>query len=135
MKFNRPFAAAVVSLIVCVSALAQKMVFPAKVIDVIDGSTVVVETQSKTKFVVKCQATTVPQHAGPYADYSRQRLSNLVLRQMVTVEYIERNAYGQLLGTIYVNEEDVCRDQLLWSRLVRSSSAKQPQDFDAGTVC
>jgi endonuclease YncB( thermonuclease family) len=112
MKFNRPLAAAVVSLIVCVSALAQKVVFQAKVIDVIDGSTMVVETQSKTKFVVKCQATTVPQHAEPYADYSRQRLSNLVLRQMVAVEYIERNAYGQLLGTIFLNGEDVCLDQI-----------------------
>src|SRR6185503_17628369 len=31
---------------------------------------------------------------------------------MVAVEYTGRNAYGQLLGTIYVNEEDVCRDQI-----------------------
>ena len=112
MKFNRPLAAAVVSLVVCVSALAQKMVFQARVIDVIDGSTVVVETQSKTNFVVKCQATSVPQPAEPYADYSRQRLSDLVRRQMVSVEYIGRNADGQLLGTIYLNEEDVCRDQI-----------------------
>jgi endonuclease YncB( thermonuclease family) len=112
MKLNRSLAAAVVSLIVCVSALAQKMVFQARVIDVIDGSTVVVESQSKTNFVVKCQATRVPQLAEPYADYSRQRLSDLVRRQMVTVEYTGRNAYGQLLGTIYVNEEDICRDQI-----------------------
>jgi endonuclease YncB( thermonuclease family) len=112
MKFNRPLAAAVISLVVCVSALAQKIVFQAKVIDVIDGSTVVVETQSKTKFVVKCQATTVPQHAEPYAGYSRQRLSNLVLRQMVAVEYTERNQYGHLIGTIFLNGEDVCLDQI-----------------------
>jgi len=112
MKPNRPLAAAVVSLVICFSALAQKMVFQARVIDIIDGSTVVVETQSKTEFVVKCQATTVPQGAEPYADYSRQRLSDLVRGQMVAVEYTGRNAYGQLLGTIYVNEEDVCRDQI-----------------------
>ena len=79
MKFNRPLAAAVVSLVVCISALAQKMVFQAKVIDVIDGSTVIVETHSRTKFVVKCQATTVPQLPEPYADYSKQRLSDRVL--------------------------------------------------------
>ena len=100
MKFHRPLAAAVVSLVVCVSTLAQNMVFQAKVVDVIDGSTVVVETQSKTKFVVKCQAITVPRHAEPYADYSKQRLSNVVLRKIVAVEYTGRDEYGHLLGTV-----------------------------------
>ena len=112
MKFKSPLAAAVVSLVVCVSALAQKMVFQGKVVDVLDGSTVVVETQSKTKFVVTCQAITVPQHAEPYADYSRERLSNLVLKQVVAVEYAERNKDGQLLGTILLNGQDVCLDQI-----------------------
>lgn len=112
MKFNRPLAAAVVSLVVCVSTLAQNMVFQAKVIEVIDGSTVVVETQSKTKFVVKCQAITVPQHAEPYADYSKQRLSNVVLRKIVAVEYTGRDEFGHLLGTVFLNEEDVCLDQI-----------------------
>lgn len=113
MKFNRPLAAAVVSLVVCISALAQKMVFQAKVIDVIDGSTVIVETHSRTKFVVKCQATTVPQLPEPYADYSKQRLSDLVLKQVVAVEYSERNEYGHLLGTVFLNGEDVCLDQIV----------------------
>jgi len=112
MKFHRPLATAVISLIVCVSALGQQMVFQAKVIDVIDGSTVIVETHSKTKFVVKCQATTVPQRPESYADYSRQRLSNLVLKELVAVEYSERNEDGHLLGTVFLNGEDVCLDQI-----------------------
>ena len=113
MKAYRPLAAAVVSLIVCVSAFAQRIVFQGKVVDVLDGSTISVETQSKTKFVVKCQATTAPQPGEPYGEDSRQRLSNLVLRQIVTVEYSERNEYGQLLGTIFLNGEDVCLDQIV----------------------
>ena len=112
MKFDRPLATAIISLVVCVSALGQQMVFQAKVIDVIDGSTVIVETHSKTKFVVKCQATTVPQRPESYADYSRQRLSDLVLKQLVAVEYSERNKDGHLLGTIFLNGEDVCLDQI-----------------------
>ncbi len=112
MKPYRPLAAAVVSLIVCISAFAQKIVFQARVIDVVDGSTVIVETQAKTKFEVKCQATTVPKDGEPYADYARQRLSNIVLRQMVTVEYTERNEYGHILGTISLNGEDICLDQI-----------------------
>lgn len=112
MKFKSPLAAAIVSLVVCVSALAQKMVFQGKVTGVIDGSTVVVETQSKTKFVVKCQATTVPRRTESYADSARERLSKLVLKQMVAVEYAERDKDGQLLGTIFLNGQDVCLDQI-----------------------
>lgn len=112
MKFNRTLAAALVSLIVCVSVLAQRMLFQAKVIDVMDGATVIVETQSKTKFVVKCQAITVPRHTEPYADDSKQRLSNLVLGQMVAVEYTERNENGDLLGIVFSNGKDICLDQV-----------------------
>lgn len=112
MKSYRPIAAAIVSLVVCVSAFAQKIVFQAKVIDVVDGSTVIVESQSKTKFVVKCQAVAVPKHGTPYADSSRQRLSSIVLRQMVGVEYTERNEYGHILGTIFLNDKDICLDQI-----------------------
>jgi len=112
MKFKSPLAAAVVSLVVSVSALAQKMVFQGRVIDVIDGSTAVVETQSKTKFVVKCQAITVPQHTESNADSARERLSKLVLKHTVAVEYAERNLDGQLLGTILLNGADVCLDQI-----------------------
>ena len=111
MKVYRPLAVAVVSLVVCVSTFAQKIVFQAKVTDVQDGSIVVVETQSKTNFVVKCQATTAPK-GEPYGQYSRQRLESLALGKMVTVEYTERNQYGQLLGTIFLDGDDLCLNQI-----------------------
>ncbi|HET6979304.1 MAG TPA: thermonuclease family protein [Pyrinomonadaceae bacterium] len=112
MKLNRPLAAAIVSLTVSVSTFAQKLVFQAKVIDVIDGSTVAVETQNDARFVVKCQATPVPQPPDPYADHSKQRFSSLLLGKTVAVEYSARNEYGHLLGTIFLNGEDVCLDQI-----------------------
>lgn len=112
MKSKRTLAVAVVSLIVCVSTLAQRMLFHAKVIDVIDGATMIVETQSKTKFVVKCQSITVPRHTEPYADESRERLSSLLLSQTVAVEYTERNQNGHLLGIIFSNGKDICLDQV-----------------------
>lgn len=112
MKFKHPLAAVVVSLIVSISTFAQKLVFQGKVTDVVDGSTVVVETQSQTKFVVKCQAITVPPLAELYAERSRQRLSNLVLSKIVRVEYTQRNEYGHLLATMFLNEKDVCLDQI-----------------------
>lgn len=112
MKLNRPLAAAVVSLVVCFSTLAQTMIFQGRVVDVIDGSTMVVETQTKTRFVVKCQGTKAPQQSEHYADESRQRLSNLVMTKVVSVEYAKRDEFGHLLGTVFLNEEDICLDQV-----------------------
>lgn len=112
MKLTRPLAGAIVSILVCVSVLAQKMMFQGRVIEVVDGGTVVVETQSKAQFVVKCQALTVPHQTEPFADGSKQRLSNLVLRQMVDVEYTKRSESGDLLGTIFLNGKDVCLNQV-----------------------
>lgn len=127
MMFYRPVATVVISLVVCVSAFAQKIVFQAKVTAVWDGATAVVETQSQTKFVVKCQATTAPQHGESYGESSRQRLSQLVLSKTVTVEYTERNDYGHILGTIYLNGEDVCLDQIRAG--LASFDSKVPSNF------
>jgi hypothetical protein len=44
-------------------------------------------------------------HGEPYGESSRQRLSNLLL-------YTEKNEHGEILGTIFLNGEDICLDQI-----------------------
>src|SRR4051812_29689492 len=111
MKLRQPLAV-VFCLVVSFSVLAQTMVFHGKVIEVVDGSTVVVQTRTNNKFVVKCKAATSPQPQEAFAEYSRQRLASLVLGQNVTVEYAKPDESGQIVGTIFLNDEDVCLDQI-----------------------
>lgn len=111
MKLHRPLAV-VFCLIVSFSVVAQTMVFQGKVIEVLDGSTVVVQTQTKSQFVVKCQAVTTPQPEESFAEVSRQRLSSLVLGQTVSVEYRKPSESGRIVGTIFLNGQDVCLDQI-----------------------
>ena len=111
MKLHRSLATVIVCLIICISVAAQNTIFYGKVIDVLDGSTIVVETKTKAKFVVKCQATDSPQE-GSLAEQSRQRLSDLVLSQTVSVEYAKADEQGRIIGTIFLNGDNVCLDQL-----------------------
>jgi len=112
MKLLRSLAAAVFCLLLCTSVFAQKIVFQGKVVEVIDGSTVVVETPTPTRFVVKCPSTTAPQMDEPAGAQSRQRFSDLLMDRTVAVEYIKAAENGRIVGTILLNGDDVCLDQV-----------------------
>jgi endonuclease YncB( thermonuclease family) len=112
MKRHRPFVAAVFSLFLCISVFAQKMVFQGKVIDVIDGSTVVVETHTTSRFVVQCLAVKTPPPADSVSEDSRMRLASRVMGQTVTVEYLKPSENSRIVGTIFLNGDDVCLDQV-----------------------
>ena len=112
MKFQRPLATAVLSLAICVSVVAQNTVFQARVIQVVDGTTVVVETQSKSQFHVRCLGAAAPSEQESFGVESKQRLSASVLGETVTIEYTKKDENGNLLGSIRLNNQDVCLDQI-----------------------
>jgi len=112
MKSLRSLAAAALCLFVCTSVFAQKIAFQGKVVEVIDGSTVVVETPTPTRFVVKCPSSTAPQVSEPSGEQSRQRLSDLLMSRTVLVEYIKPAENGRIVGTILLNGDDVCLEQV-----------------------
>jgi endonuclease YncB( thermonuclease family) len=112
MKFQRPLATAVLSLAICMSVVAQNTVFQARVIQVVDGTTVVVETQSKSQFHVKCLGAAAPSEQDSFGVESKQRLSALILDKTVTVESSKRDENGNLLASIRLDNQDVCLDQI-----------------------
>ena len=112
MKLQRPLATVVVSLTICLSVIAQNTTFQGRVIDVIDGTTVIVETQSKTQFHVRCPGAVAQNKQQSFGSESQQRLSSLVLGELVTVKASKRDENGNLLGTIWLNEHDICLEQV-----------------------
>jgi endonuclease YncB( thermonuclease family) len=96
---------------VCVSVLAQSMVFQGRVVSVIDGSTVTILTRSNTEFRVRCRSISAPDETQTFGPESRQRLSDLVLGQAVTVEYSPQQD-GSIVGLILLDQSNVCLDQV-----------------------
>ncbi|HKS09985.1 MAG TPA: thermonuclease family protein [Pyrinomonadaceae bacterium] len=112
MKFQRPLATAALSLAICMSVVAQNTVFEARVIQIVDGTTVVVETKSQSQFHVRCLGAAAPPAQATLSATSKQRLSAVLLGETVTIEYNNRNEDGTLLGSIRLKDQNVCLDQV-----------------------
>ena len=104
-------AVLLLTLTVCVSVLAQSMVFQGRVVDLIDGTTILVLTRTNSEFRVTCRSIKAPGETQTSAAESRQRLSDLILGKPVTVEY-ETDANSNLVGLILVDQSNVCLDQV-----------------------
>jgi endonuclease YncB( thermonuclease family) len=107
-----PLSILLLTLAVCVSVFAQTVVFPGRVVDVADGDTVTVLTQSNAQFQVRCHGINAPKAQDDFASLSRQRLIDLLMDQPVIVRVTQRDQDGTLVGTILLNGSDICLDQV-----------------------
>jgi len=125
MQLKRSLSTVLSSLLLSLTIAAQTIVFEGKVVRVIDGTTVVVVTQNKTEFQVKCHGSIAPESQEKLGPQSQQHLSDLLLGQKVSVEYLRRDDSGQLIGTIRLNGTDMCLEQiaegLAWHNVKTSS--------------
>lgn len=107
-----PLSVLLLALFVSASVLAQTLLFQGRVVSVTNGDTVTVLTQSNTEFQVRCRGINAPKGTEPFATSSRQRLTDLLLDEAVTVRDVRRDINEGLVGTIFSNGRDVCLDQV-----------------------
>lgn len=107
-----PLYILLLTLTVCVSVFAQTLVFQGRVVDVSDGDTVIVLTQSNTEFQVRCSGVNAPKGKADFAAHSKHRLTDWLLDEAVTVRVAKRDPDGTLVGTILWEGRDVCLDQV-----------------------
>lgn len=88
--------------------------FTGKVMRVRDGDTVVVIDRDNHWSDVRLNGIDAPEKqrkkgegGQPYAEKSREYLSALVLDREVTVQWKKYDGFGRIVGTVYVNGEDV----------------------------
>jgi endonuclease YncB( thermonuclease family) len=99
-------------LLVSVSVVAQTVVFQGRVVNVTNGDTITVLAPSNTEFLVRCRGIDAPKGKEDFASHSKQRLTDLLLDEPVTVRYAQKSDNGELVGTIEWNERDICLDQV-----------------------
>jgi Micrococcal nuclease (thermonuclease) homologs len=107
-----PLSVLLLTLFTAFSVVAQTLVFQGRVVSVANGDTVTVLTQSNTEFKVRCSGIDAPNGQEAFASASRQRLTDLLLDEPVTVRYSQRERDGSLVGTILLNDRDICLDQV-----------------------
>ena len=112
MKRHLPLSTLLLTLLVSVSVFAQTIVFQGRVVDVLDGDTVTVLTQSNNEFQVRCRGISAPKGQEDFASHSRERLGLSLLDQPVVVRDVRREPDGTIAGTVLWNGLDMCLDQV-----------------------
>lgn len=127
MKNPKLFFLLLAFLIGCVSAQAQTGVFAGKVVEVLNGRTVVIDTDGR-KLTAEVEFIEVPEPEQPLHKTVREHLEKLVLGK--TVEFRPHGiSSGKTIGQLYVNSVDVAlqmlRDGAAWQIPADRSGQKE----------
>ncbi len=105
-----PFAGCLlVLLIACAHALPAA--YTGKVIKVVDGDTIHILYEGRP-LRVRLSEIDTPERAQPWYRRAREALAGKVAGEVVTVEEVDWDRYGRLVGKIWLDERDVNREMV-----------------------
>jgi endonuclease YncB( thermonuclease family) len=76
------------------------------VVNVADGDTITVLDSNKEQHRVRIAGIDAPEKGQPFGNVSKKRLSELVGRKDVRVEYQKYDRYGRIVGKVWVSPPD-----------------------------
>lgn len=98
-------------LVFCILALcsqiAQASAYPAKVVRIIDGDTIVVLDSNNRQHRIRLAGIDAPEKKQAFGNVSRQNLANISFGQLALVDTYKLDRYGRELAVVYVNKIDI----------------------------
>ncbi len=86
--------------------------FSGEVITIRDGDSVVVLTPQNRRIEVRLADIDAPERGQPYANRSRQLVSELVFRKTVQAIYMDTDSYGRIVARLYAGDVDVSAEMI-----------------------
>lgn len=80
-----------------------------RVVAVTDGDTLKVLDANNVVYKVRLKGIDAPEHSQPFGNTSRQHLESMVAGKQVLVRFTERDKYGRILGSVWVQPRDCPR--------------------------
>jgi endonuclease YncB( thermonuclease family) len=102
---------------------AQAEQISGRVVGISDGDTLTLLTSERKQVRVRLAEIDAPEKGQPFAQKSKQRLSQLVYSKTVTITTRGKDQYGRTLGKVYVDGTNVN------SEMVRSGAAWAYRDY------
>jgi endonuclease YncB( thermonuclease family) len=96
-----------VTLLYGIPASADYLNCPCKVVKVIGGDIVHVLDQSTKKHKIRLGGIDAPEKKQPFGKESKQNLSGLIAGKNIEVEYNKRDRYGQIIGKLIYQGQDI----------------------------
>jgi uncharacterized repeat protein (TIGR01451 family) len=118
MKLRRTIASVcLLGLFVCFGSVAKAASMYGKVIEVVDGDSIVIESFNRP-VKIELMGIDAPELKQNYGDVARQHLLDLVFNKTVTVEYFGLGEDGSIPGKVFLDKMDVAaqmvRDGVAW---------------------
>lgn len=82
------------------------------VVGISDGDTITVLGQNNINYKVRFAQIDSPEKNQPWGQRSKQALSDLVYRKTVVVEIVDKDRYGRIVGTVWVNGINANKEQI-----------------------
>jgi endonuclease YncB( thermonuclease family) len=92
--------------------IAHADVLLGHVVSVSDGDTITVLDDMKQRHVIRLMGIDAPEKAQAFGQTSKEALSDLVFDKEVSVIWFKRDRYGRTLGQVYLDDKDVCLEQI-----------------------
>lgn len=84
-----------------------------RVVGIADGDTITVLDDTKTQHKVRLAGIDAPEKAQPFGQKSKQYLSDIVMGELVTVEWSKRDRYDRIVGKVLTTAgTDACLAQI-----------------------
>lgn len=87
-------------------------VLTGRVVGVADGDTITVLDNTNTQHKIRLNGIDAPEKKQAFGYVSKKSLSDLVFNQLVDVEWKKYDKYDRKVGKVYLNNEDVCLEQI-----------------------
>jgi endonuclease YncB( thermonuclease family) len=85
---------------------------PCKVVEIIDGDTVLILDQFRSSRKIWLAGIDAPELGQLYGERSKKHLGDLVMNQSIEVEYIQRERYGRIVGKLIKDGKDINLHQI-----------------------
>ncbi len=82
------------------------------VVGVSDGDTITVLDDTKQRHVIRLMGIDAPEKVQAFGQTAKQSLSDLVFDRDVSVTWFKKDRYGRTVGQVYVDDKDVCFEQI-----------------------
>lgn len=102
------FSALVCILALCLPAFAIE----GRVVGIADGDTVTVLDNASVQHKIRLAGIDAPEKTQAFGNRSKQSLSGLAYNRYVLVQTTKRDKYGRIVGTLFVDGQDVNLTQI-----------------------
>ena len=83
-----------------------------KVIHISDWDTIHLLTTNKVKYKIRLDEIDAPENSQAFGNKSKENLKKYIYNKDVVVNYSSRDQYDRVLGTIYLNKQDINLQQI-----------------------